>query len=66
MHLLNDQPADNATNDQLGYSEIANGIASILIASRTASPLVLAVDGGWGIGKSTLLRQIESRLWALT
>ena len=60
--LLNDQPADDQDHDLLGVGESADIIGSILTHSRTASPFVLAIDGGWGIGKSTLLRQVESRL----
>ncbi|MFJ8711939.1 P-loop NTPase fold protein [Streptomyces violaceus] len=60
--LLNDDPPDKSDDDLLGADEIATGIASILTASRTASPFVLAIDGGWGVGKSTLMRLIESRL----
>ena len=60
--LLNDQPPDNPAGDLLGTMASAATIASLLTASRTASPLVLAIDGGWGIGKSTMLRQIESCL----
>src|SRR6202522_1525480 len=60
--LLNDQPADAAGGDLLGSSEAAGRIASMLTASRGAAPLVVAIDAGWGMGKSTLLRQIESRL----
>ena len=67
VQLLNDQPAADADRnegdrDKLDSASTADGIASILTASRTSSPFVLAVDGGWGIGKSTLLRQIEARL----
>ena len=58
--LLNDQPAGDVESDLLGTAEIAAGIASILTAST--SPFVLAVDGGWGVGKSTLLRHIQSFL----
>ncbi|WSY16513.1 KAP family NTPase [Embleya sp. NBC_00896] len=60
--LLNDEPADKSEDDLLGAGEIATGIASILTTSSTSAPFVLAIDGGWGIGKSTLLRLIESRL----
>jgi KAP family P-loop domain/AAA lid domain/Clp amino terminal domain, pathogenicity island component len=60
--LLNDQPVDGADGDLLGTADIAAGIAAMLVASRAASPFVLAVDGSWGIGKSTLLRQIDSQL----
>jgi Cdc6-like AAA superfamily ATPase len=60
--LLNDEPAYDTNNDLLGIAENAGVIASILATSRSASPFVMAIDGGWGIGKSTLLRQIESHL----
>ena len=60
--LLNDQPVDSGQTDLLGAGDIAEGIASMLVASRASSPFVLAIDASWGMGKSTLLRQIESRL----
>jgi hypothetical protein len=60
--LLNDQPVDQVDGDLLGMADIAGGIASVLLASMRFSPFVLAVDAGWGMGKSTLLRQIENRL----
>jgi hypothetical protein len=60
--LLNDQPIDHLEGDLLGVGDIAEGIAAALDASRASSPFVLTIDAGWGMGKSTLLRQIESRL----
>ena len=60
--LLNDQPVVSKDGDLLNTREIAKGIASLLISSRTSSPFVLTIDAGWGIGKSTLLRQVESCL----
>src|SRR5260370_12403801 len=60
--LLNDQPVDDADGDLLGSSEVAAAIASMLAASRPAAPLVVAVDAGWGMGKSTLLLQIQAQL----
>lgn len=60
--LLNDQPAAKLDDDMLRMADIAAGIASVIVASIRSSPFVLAVDAGWGMGKSTLLRQIENRL----
>jgi hypothetical protein len=60
--LLNDQPVARRDDDLLGMADIAAGIASVIVASMKASPFVLAVDAGWGMGKSTLLRQIENCL----
>jgi hypothetical protein len=62
FELLNDRPVDKASDDLLGSSEVAKRIASMLAASRGAAPLVMAIDAGWGMGKSTLLRQIEFQL----
>ena len=42
----------------------AEGIAQMLISSSAASPFVVAVDAGWGMGKSTLLRQVQTYLEA--
>ena len=60
--LLNDQPLEDVNEDLLGTDNVAVGIASLLTASRIAAPFVVGLDAGWGMGKSTLLRQIESRL----
>ena len=44
----------------LNSRQVARDIASII--SRAPTPFVLAVDGGWGVGKSTILNQIQSEL----
>ncbi|MDQ6947254.1 MAG: P-loop NTPase fold protein [Actinomycetota bacterium] len=58
--MLNDAPADDAADDLLGTARVAARIASSL--SAVSSPFVLALDGGWGVGKSTLLHHIETCL----
>jgi hypothetical protein len=60
--LLNDQPVRSSNDDLLGMGDTAIGIANVIASSKSASPLVIAIDAGWGMGKSTLLRQIESHL----
>jgi CheY-like chemotaxis protein len=60
--LLNDQPVDELGADLLGTAEVASDLATLVVSSRRSSPLVVAVDAGWGMGKSTLLRLVESRL----
>nr|WP_272918104.1 P-loop NTPase fold protein [Actinomadura rayongensis] len=44
--------------------EVAEGLAAMILSSRRSSPFALAVDAGWGMGKSTLLLQIEALLAA--
>jgi hypothetical protein len=60
--FLHDQPIENMADDFLGSAAIAEAIARLINVSRTSTPFTLAVDGGWGTGKSTLLRQIEACL----
>jgi hypothetical protein len=60
--LLNDQPVSDSQGDFLDTRQIAKGISSLLISSRRSSPFVLTIDAGWGMGKSTLLRQVEACL----
>ncbi|MDQ0000114.1 Clp protease N-terminal domain-containing protein [Pseudarthrobacter sulfonivorans] len=60
--LLGDQPVKDTNYDLLGTAKSAASIASIISHSRSSSPFVLAVDGGWGMGKSTLLGHIASNL----
>lgn len=62
--LLNDLPVSDPSDDLLGMKGTAEGIAEMLISSRAASPFVVAVDAGWGMGKSTLLRQVQMCLEA--
>ena len=60
--LLNDRPLVGVNDDLLGTDNVAAGIASLLAESRPESPFVVGIDAGWGMGKSSLLRQIESRV----
>ena len=62
--LLNDLPVSDPRGDLLGMKGTAEGIAEMLMSSRAASPFVVAVDAGWGMGKSTLLRQVQTSLEA--
>lgn len=59
--LLNDRPA-SSSDDCLDTREAASELANILLASKQNSPFVLAVDGDWGVGKSSLLQQICEQL----
>ncbi|MDT0612947.1 P-loop NTPase fold protein [Streptomyces lancefieldiae] len=60
--LLNDEPVADAEADLLGAGRAARELARLLHDSRTATPFTLAVDAGWGMGKSTLMRLVEAEL----
>jgi predicted KAP-like P-loop ATPase len=54
--------ADTETKtDFLNYSEVAELVAE-LIANPDLLPLSLGVFGGWGVGKSSILRLVEAEL----
>ncbi|MFH8406886.1 P-loop NTPase fold protein [Streptomyces sp. NPDC018019] len=62
LALLNDEPVDSAGTDLLGAGRAARQLADLLIASRSATPFTLAVDAGWGMGKSSLMRLVDAEL----
>lgn len=60
--LLNDEPVTDETLDLLGANRAAAQLTGLLVASRNATPFTLAVDAGWGMGKSSLMRLVDVRL----
>ncbi|OKI09778.1 NTPase [Streptomyces sp. CB02923] len=62
LALLNDEPVDSAGTDLLGAGHAARRLADLLIASRSSTPFTLAVDAGWGMGKSSLMRLVDAEL----
>ncbi|MGW3128155.1 P-loop NTPase fold protein [Streptomyces sp. NPDC001123] len=60
--LLNDEPVSGPEEDLLGAGRAARQLAKLLHDSRSATPLTLAVDAGWGMGKSSLMRLVEAEL----
>ncbi|WP_107058657.1 P-loop NTPase fold protein [Streptomyces rimosus] len=64
LALLNDEPVDSTGGDLLGAGRAARQLADLLIASRSATPFTLAVDAGWGMGKSSLMRLVDAELRA--
>ncbi|MFE1174816.1 P-loop NTPase fold protein [Streptomyces sp. NPDC058773] len=62
--LLNDEPVHEPGADLLGAGRAARRLAGLLVASRNATPFTLAVDAGWGMGKSSLMRLVDAELAA--
>jgi predicted RNA-binding protein with PIN domain len=61
--VLNDAPVgDGAADDLLEVTDVANSLAELITASRASAPFTVAVDAAWGMGKSSLLHQLEARL----
>ncbi len=60
--LLNDEPVAEPGADLLGAGRAARQLAGLLVASRASTPFTLAVDAGWGMGKSSLMRLVDAEL----
>jgi hypothetical protein len=60
--LLNDEPLADRTQDLLSAYQAAGSLTRLLTDSRAATPFTLAVDAGWGMGKSSLMRLVDARL----
>ncbi|MGW7578904.1 P-loop NTPase fold protein [Streptomyces sp. NPDC054765] len=60
--LLNDEPVAEPGADLLGAGRAARQLAGLLVASRDSTPFTLAVDAGWGMGKSSLMRLVDAEL----
>lgn len=59
--LLSDEPIAS-TGDPLDFDAVAAELARTILRSRGATPLTLGIEGGWGTGKSSLMRKIETNL----
>lgn len=65
--LLSDQPylgdpQQVNPDDPLGHHRIAHDLAALLLRSSSSSPLVLSIDAGWGMGKSTIMARVRQIL----
>lgn len=61
--LLHDQPCEDAP-DPLGFSRLAEQLGSLIVASRNSTPLTIGVVGGWGSGKSSLMKKLDEQVSA--
>jgi CheY-like chemotaxis protein len=59
--LLSDQP-HSGEDDPLGFGELAENLAQLILASRGSTPFTLGIEAGWGMGKSTLMARLQKRL----
>jgi len=55
----NDGPA---IADRLGFTPYVNGLCDFLRDPKTLPPLTISIEGEWGSGKSSFMRQLRKRL----
>ena len=63
--LLNDQPVSEPdSKDVLGVADEISGLVDLIIGSRYSAPFTVGIDADWGMGKSTLMLQLQAALAA--
>jgi hypothetical protein len=61
-HRVLDNPIGHATEDKLGFGEIAESLADSIIFQPNSTSFTLGLEGVWGSGKSSLLSLLLDRL----
>ena len=56
---ISDQAAEA---DLLGFSPYVEAIAEFLTNEETQPPLTLSIEGGWGSGKSSFMKQLQAEI----
>ncbi len=59
---LSDHPLRSLSEDTLGLSSYAGGLAKFIRSCDT--PLTVAIQGDWGTGKTSLMYMVQSALAA--
>ena len=57
--VVSDQPA---TEDSLGFTPYVIAIAEFLTSPDTKPPLTLSIEGEWGSGKSSFMKQLKKQI----
>ncbi|GAC16619.1 KAP family P-loop NTPase fold protein [Aliiglaciecola lipolytica] len=60
--FVSDSPANDLTQDKLGFQEISSALSRFLRNSGTKAPLTIAITGLWGSGKSSLMYFLKQNL----
>ncbi|WP_168427334.1 KAP family P-loop NTPase fold protein [Candidatus Colwellia aromaticivorans] len=61
-NFISDAPANDTSQDQLGFVEISKALSSFLRNTGTKAPLTLVISGVWGCGKSSLMYFLKQNL----
>jgi hypothetical protein len=61
--LLSDHPVGPG-EDRLGFLSMADALGRVVLAEHTTTPFTVGIQGGWGSGKSSLMRLVGAAVEA--
>lgn len=59
-----DRPITSRSEDRLGFAQVAEKLAEVLVAEAASHGIVFGIEGEWGSGKSTLINLTVEALTA--
>ena len=62
MLEFNDKPIDSPDDDKFGFNSFAKAIADSISKMKSPEGTVIAINGPWGSGKSSLINLIRNQL----
>ena len=62
IYMLSDDALQGRSGDRLGFGEYAAAFGGLINDKQTVTPLTLAINAKWGVGKTSLARMIEEHL----
>ena len=62
MHLFSDKPIERPDDDQFGFSPFAEKLAQSIIKNENPEGTVIAINGPWGSGKSSVINLVKHYL----
>lgn len=62
MNPLNDKPIERPDDDQFGFSPFAEKFAQSIIKNENPEGTVIAINGPWGSGKSSVINLVKHYL----
>jgi len=60
--LRSDRPIETERSDQLGFTHVVQALANLVRSSDTSLPIVIAINGAFGTGKSSISKMVGERL----
>jgi photosystem II stability/assembly factor-like uncharacterized protein len=61
-NITADSPVESVEDDRLGQKTLVERLSGFLQNTNTLPPLVISLQAPWGMGKSTVMRMLQSNL----